>query len=70
MLADWSEVFPDMRWETERVLDAGEILSSPWFVRSARPCHRLEVGTEPYGVIFAVRDGESYESTSPKPRPF
>jgi ketosteroid isomerase-like protein len=57
-LADWSEVFPDMRWETERVLDAGGDL----VVASVRALGRgdatgLEVGTEPYGVIFAVRDG-------------
>ena len=57
-LADWSEVFPDMRWETERVLDAGGDL----VVATVRALGRgdatgLEVGTEPYAVIFAVRDG-------------
>ena len=57
-LAEWSEVFPDMRWEPERVVNAGGDL----VVASVRALGRadatgLDVGTEPYGVVFAVRDG-------------
>ncbi len=57
-LAEWAEVFPDMRWEPERIFDAGGAL----VVASVRALGRgdatgLDVGTEPYGVIFALRDG-------------
>ena len=56
-LAEWTEIFPDMRWEPERIVDAGGDL----VVASVRALGRgdttgLEVDTEPYGVIFAVRD--------------
>jgi ketosteroid isomerase-like protein len=57
-LAEWTEIFPDMRWEPERIVDAGGDL----VVASVRALGRgdatgLEVGTVLYGVIFAVRDG-------------
>jgi ketosteroid isomerase-like protein len=58
-LSEWTEIFPDMRWEPERIVDAGGDL----VVASVRAFGRgsdtgLDVGTEPYGVIFALRDGQ------------
>src|SRR5207245_5551630 len=58
-LDEWSEVFPDMRWKAERILDAGEDL----LVALVRELGRGEatgadVGSQVYGVIFTVRSGK------------
>ena len=57
-LAEWMEVFPDMRWEAERIVDAdGDLVVASVRALGRSDATGLDVGTEPYGVIFAVRDG-------------
>jgi ketosteroid isomerase-like protein len=58
-LAEWSEVFPDMRWEAERILDAGDDV----VVALVRALGRgdttgADVGSQVYGVVFTVRSGK------------
>jgi ketosteroid isomerase-like protein len=58
-LDEWAEVFPDMRWETERFLDAGGEL----VIALGRLCGRAgasgaDVGSLVYGIIFTVRSGK------------
>lgn len=58
-LAEWTEVFPDMRWETERILDAGDDL----VVAVVRALGRgdvtgANVGTPAYAVVFVLRSGK------------
>jgi ketosteroid isomerase-like protein len=58
-LTEWSEVFPDMRWEAERILDAGDDV----VVALVRALGRGDatgagVGTPVYGVVFTVRSGK------------
>jgi len=57
-LAEWSQVFPDMRWEAERIIDAGH----DTVVAIVRALGRgdttgAEVGTPRYSVAFEVRGG-------------
>jgi ketosteroid isomerase-like protein len=58
-LAEWAEVFPDMRWEAERILDAGDDV----VVAVVRALGRgdatgADVGSQAYPVVFAVRLGK------------
>jgi ketosteroid isomerase-like protein len=58
-LVEWAEVFPDMRWEVERILDAGRDV----VVALARLLGRggasgADVGTPVYGIVFTVRSGK------------
>jgi ketosteroid isomerase-like protein len=58
-LAEWSAVFPDMRWKAERILDAGD----ETVVALVRALGRggatgADVGTQVYGVVFTVRSGK------------
>ena len=58
-LAEWAEVFPDMRWEVERILDAGDDL----VVALVRALGRgdatgADVGSRAYAVVFTVRSGK------------
>jgi ketosteroid isomerase-like protein len=55
-LAEWAEVFPDMRWEAERIIDAGDDV----VVALVRALGRGEttgadVGSQAYAVVFTVR---------------
>jgi ketosteroid isomerase-like protein len=58
-LADWSAVFPDMRWEAERIVDA----EKDTVVALVRALGRgdvtgADVGPPPYGVVFSLRAGK------------
>src|SRR6478672_2240829 len=58
-LAEWAEVFPDMRWEAERILDARDDV----VVALVRALGRgdatgAEVGSQAYAVVFTVRSGK------------
>jgi ketosteroid isomerase-like protein len=58
-LAEWTEVFPDMRWEAERILDAGDDV----VVALVRALGRgdatgADVGSQAYAVVLTVRSGK------------
>ena len=58
-LAEWSEVFPDMRWEAERIIDGGDDVA----VAVVRALGRgdatgADVGSRAYAVVFTVRSGK------------
>jgi ketosteroid isomerase-like protein len=58
-LAEWEAVFPDMRWEAERVVDAG----GERVVALVRALGRgdstgADVASVLYGVVFTVRCGK------------
>jgi ketosteroid isomerase-like protein len=58
-LMGWAEVFPDMRWEADRMLDGGGDV----VVALGRLCGRGEAsgaGTESqvYGIVFTLRSGK------------
>src|SRR6478609_6065717 len=57
-LGEWAEVFPDMRWEAEQILDAGDDV----VVALVRALGRgdstgASVGSPAYPVVFTVRSG-------------
>ena len=58
-LAEWAEIFPDMRWEAERILDAGDDLVVA-LVRALGRGHSTgaDVGSQAYPVVFTVRSGK------------
>jgi ketosteroid isomerase-like protein len=58
-LAEWTEVFPDMRWEAEQILDAGDDV----VVALVRALGRggstgADVGSQAYTVAFTVKAGK------------
>src|SRR6478752_8094886 len=58
-LAEWTEIFPDMRWEAERILDAGDDV----VVALVRALGRgdatgADVGSQTYAVVLTVRSGK------------
>jgi ketosteroid isomerase-like protein len=58
-LVGWAEVFPDMRWEAERFLDAGGDVA----VALGRLCGRggssgADTESQVYGIVFKVRSGK------------
>lgn len=58
-LAEWAAVFPDMRWEAERILDAGDDV----VVALVRALGRgdatgADVETPTYAVVFTVKSGK------------
>jgi ketosteroid isomerase-like protein len=57
-LAEWTEVFPDMRWEADRVVDAGDDLVVA-LVRALGRGHSTgaDVGSQAYPVVFTLRSG-------------
>jgi ketosteroid isomerase-like protein len=58
-LAEWAEVFPDMRWEAERVLDAGgDTVVALVRARGRGDSTGADVGSQAYPVVFAVRSGK------------
>jgi ketosteroid isomerase-like protein len=58
-LAEWFEVFPDMRWEAEEILDAGnEMVVALVRMLGRGDATAAEVGTQVYGVVFTVRSGK------------
>jgi ketosteroid isomerase-like protein len=58
-LADWSEALPDMRWEAERILDAGDETVVALVRMAGRgAASGLDVTTPAYGVVFTVRAGK------------
>ena len=57
-LAEWAQVFPHMRWDAERIVDAG----GDTVVALVRALGRGEltgadVGTQAYAVVFTLRAG-------------
>jgi ketosteroid isomerase-like protein len=58
-LASWSDAFPDLRWEPDRVLDAGgETVVALVSLLGRGEASGLDVGTAAYGVVFTVRAGK------------
>jgi ketosteroid isomerase-like protein len=58
-LAEWAEVFPDMRWEAERILDAGgDDVVALVRARGRGDSTGADVGSQVYPVVFAVRSGK------------
>ncbi len=71
-LAEWSEVFPDMRWEAERIVE-GEDNTVVALVRARGrgDATGADVGSVAYGVRFTVQSGKIVkidESQSEKTR--
>ena len=57
-LAEWSQVFPDMRWEAERIIDAGgESVVAVVRALGRGDATGAEVGTPCYAVAFTLRGG-------------
>jgi ketosteroid isomerase-like protein len=58
-LLAWAEAFPDMRWESERILDAGgEVVVVIGSLRGRGGASGLDVGTPTYGIVVTVRAGK------------
>jgi ketosteroid isomerase-like protein len=58
-LVEWSEAFPDMRWEAERILDAGgESVVALVRMAGRGAASGLDLETPAYGVIFTIRSGK------------
>ena len=57
-LADWAEVFPDMRWEAERILDAGDDVVALVRALGRGDSTGADVGSPPYPVVFTVRSSK------------
>ena len=58
-LAEWSEVFPDMRWEAERIVDAGDSVVAALVRALGRgDATGADVGSVAYAVVFTVRSGK------------
>jgi ketosteroid isomerase-like protein len=58
-LIEWSEVFPDMRWEAERILDAGdEVVVALVRALGRGETTGADVGSQVYGVVFTVHSGK------------
>jgi ketosteroid isomerase-like protein len=57
-LTGWIEVFPDMRWDVERIIDAGDQVVALVRMRGRAETTGAEVGTQPYGVVFTVGSGK------------
>src|SRR5690349_1074177 len=51
-LADWAEVFPDMRWEAERILDAGDEVVALVRALGRGDSTGADVRTPAYPVVF------------------
>ena len=58
-LAEWTKVFPDMRWEAERIRDAGdEVVVALVRALGRGDATGADVGTPVYAVVFTVRSGK------------
>jgi ketosteroid isomerase-like protein len=58
-LVEWSEAFPDMRWEAERILDAGgESVVALVRMAGRGAASGLDLETPAYGVVFTIRSGK------------
>lgn len=58
-LLTWAETFPDMRWETERILDAGgDVVVVIGSLRGRGGASGLDVDTPTYGIVVTVREGK------------
>src|SRR6476661_8566141 len=69
-LAEWSEIFPDMRWEAERILDAGDDASWRAVVPSGAGVRRaLMWDRRPTPSSSRSGRARSCGSMSPTPRP-
>jgi ketosteroid isomerase-like protein len=57
-LVEWAEALPDMRWEAERILDAGvEVVVALVRAVGRGAVSGLDVETPAYGTVFTVRSG-------------
>jgi ketosteroid isomerase-like protein len=58
-LTSWAESFPDLRWELDRILDAGSDLVVA-FVRLAGRSEAtgIDLETSSYAVVFTLRDAK------------
>jgi ketosteroid isomerase-like protein len=55
----WGETFPDLHWETERVLDAGgERVVVVGRLLGRGGASGLDVASESYAMVVTVRDGK------------
>jgi ketosteroid isomerase-like protein len=57
-LADWFEVFPDMRWEAEQILDAGDDVVALVRALGRGGSTGADVGMPTYPVVFTVRSSK------------
>ena len=58
-LAEWFEVFPDVPWEAQEILDArNEMVVALVLMLGRGDATAAEVGTQVYGVVFTVRSGK------------
>src|SRR3954470_3755532 len=58
-LVEWSEAFPDLRWEAERILDAGgESVVALVRMAGRGAASGLDLGSPVYGVVFTIRSGK------------
>jgi ketosteroid isomerase-like protein len=57
-LQEWAEAFPDMRWEAERLLDAGEaVVLAVVHLAGRGAASGIDVETPAYAVVFTMRSG-------------
>src|ERR1700694_5870479 len=55
-LLAWAETFPDMRWESERILDAGgDVVVVIGSLRGRGGASGLDVATPSYGIVVTVQ---------------
>jgi ketosteroid isomerase-like protein len=58
-LVEWAEALPDMRWEADRILDAGgEVVVALVRAVGRGAVSGLDVETPAYGTVFTVRSGK------------
>jgi len=58
-LAEWFEVFPDVPWEAQEILDArNEMVVALVLMLGRGDATAAEAGTQVYGVVFTVRSGK------------
>ncbi|SRR5713101_4829733 len=58
-LVEWAEALPDMRWEAERILDAGgEVVVALVRAVGRGAVSGLDVETRAYGTVFTIRSGK------------
>jgi ketosteroid isomerase-like protein len=58
-LIEWAEVFPDLRWEVERIVDAGaDVVVALVRAAGRGATSGVDLETPVYGTVFTIRSGK------------